>query len=135
MTEQTQQLNRVAATTKDAILDFMKARLASGDPTFTSDQLRFYVTNNVVGKVSPSSADRVLRLLRQQGMVDYYVVNRGRSLYKRCHSGQRARNHGADSKEKDSRQTSCQSILHIAQHCSGYQVWKMDGRGRGADKI
>jgi hypothetical protein len=82
MTEQTQQLNRVAATTKDAILDFMKARLASGDPTFTSDQLRFYVTNNVVGKVSPSSADRVLRLLRQQGMVDYYVVNRGRSLYK-----------------------------------------------------
>jgi hypothetical protein len=82
MIEQTQQLNRVAATTKDAILEFMKARLASEDPTFTSDQLRFYVTNNVVGKVSPSSADRVLRLLRQQGMVDYYVVNRGRSLYK-----------------------------------------------------
>jgi hypothetical protein len=80
--EQTQQLNRVAVTTKDAILEFMKQRLASEDPTFTSDQLRFYVTNNVVGKVSPSSADRVLRLLRQQGMVDYYVVNRGRSLYK-----------------------------------------------------
>jgi hypothetical protein len=80
--EQTQQLNRVAVTTKDAILEFMKQRLASEDPTFTSDQLRFYVTNNVVGKVSPSSADRVLRLLRQQGVVDYYVVNRGRSLYK-----------------------------------------------------
>jgi hypothetical protein len=63
-------------------LEFMKQRLASEDPTFTSDQLRFYVTNNVVGKVSPSSADRVLRLLRQQGVVDYYVVNRGRSLYK-----------------------------------------------------
>ena len=75
--EQTQQLNRVAVTTKDAILEFMKQRLASEDPTFTSDQLRFYVTNNVVGKVSPSSADRVLRLLRQQGVVDYYVVNRG----------------------------------------------------------
>lgn len=80
--EQTQQLNRVAVTTKDAILEFMKQRLASEDPTFTSDQLRFYVTNSVAGKVSPGSPDRVLRLLRQQGMVDYYVVNRGRSLYK-----------------------------------------------------
>jgi hypothetical protein len=82
MTEQTQQLNRVAATTKDAILEFMKQRLASEDPTFTSDQLRFYVTNNVVGKVSPSSADRVLRLLRQENKVNYYVVNRPKSLYR-----------------------------------------------------
>ena len=82
MIEQTQQLNRVAATTKDAILEFMKARLASEDPTFTSDQLRFYVTNNVLGKVSPSSADRVLRLLRQENKINYVVLNRGKSLYR-----------------------------------------------------
>ena len=82
MTEQTQQLNRLAATTKDAILDFIKQRLESEDSTFTSDQLRFYVQNNTFGKVSPSSADRVLRMLKQENKIMYIVLNRGRSLYK-----------------------------------------------------
>lgn len=84
MTEQTQQINRVAATTKEAILDFIKARLADteNNGAFTADQLRFYVNNNVAGGVSPSSADRVLRMLRQEGLVDYCVLNRGRSLYR-----------------------------------------------------
>ncbi len=84
MTEQTQQLNRVAATTKDAILDFINQRLADTENkgAFTSDQLRFYVQNNVVGRVSPSSADRVLRMLRQEGKADYCVLNRGKSLYR-----------------------------------------------------
>ena len=84
MTEQTQQLNRVAATTKDAILDFIHARLADTENggAFTSGQLRFYVQNNVVGGVSPSSADRVLRMLRQQNKINYIVLNRGKSLYR-----------------------------------------------------
>lgn len=82
MTEQTQQLNRVAATTKDAILEFYNQRVSSCDDTFTADQLRFYVQNNVVGGVSPSSADRVLRLLRQQNKINYIVLNRGKSLYR-----------------------------------------------------
>lgn len=84
MTEQTEQLNRVATTTKDAILTFINQRLA--DPgfkgTFTADQLRFYVTNNVSGGVSPSSADRVLRMLRQENKINYIVLNRGKSLYR-----------------------------------------------------
>ena len=84
MTEQTEQLNRVAVTTKDAILAFINARLA--DPelkgTFTADQLRFYVNNNTASGVSPSSADRVLRMLRQAGKVSYVVLNRGKSLYR-----------------------------------------------------
>ena len=84
MTEQTQQLNRVAATAKEAILDFIKQRLADTEDNgaFTSDQLRFYVQNNVVGGVSPSSADRVLRQLRQSGKLDYAVINRGKSIYR-----------------------------------------------------
>jgi hypothetical protein len=84
MLEQTQQLNRVAATTKDAILAFIKQRLADteNNGAFTADQLRFYVNNNVTGGVSPSSADRVLRMLRQQGLIDYCVLNRGKSLYR-----------------------------------------------------
>jgi hypothetical protein len=84
MTEQTQQLNRVAATTKEAILAFIKARLADteNNGAFTADQLRFYVNNNVTGGVSPSSADRVLRMLRQANKLNYIVLNRGRSLYR-----------------------------------------------------
>ena len=80
--KQENQIKRVAATTKDAILDFISQRLASEDPTFTSDQLRFYVQNNTFGKVSPSSADRVLRMLKQENKIMYIVLNRGRSLYK-----------------------------------------------------
>jgi hypothetical protein len=84
MTEQIQQLNRVAATAKEAILDFIKARLADteNNGAFTADQLRFYVNNNTSGGVSPSSSDRVLRQLRQEGKLDYAVLNRGKSLYK-----------------------------------------------------
>jgi Fe2+ or Zn2+ uptake regulation protein len=84
MTEQTQQLNRVAATTKEAILEFIGQRLndAGSHGAFTADQLRFYVNNNATGGVSPSSADRVLRMLRQQGLLDYAVLNRGKSLYR-----------------------------------------------------
>jgi hypothetical protein len=84
MNEQTQQLNRVAATAGEAILDFIKQRLADtvNNGAFTADQLRFYVNNNVVGGVSPSSADRVLRMLRQQNKLNYIVLNRGKSLYR-----------------------------------------------------
>jgi hypothetical protein len=84
MNEQTQQLNRVAATTSEAILEFIKGRLADPETkgAFTADQLRFYVNNTVVRGVSPSSADRVLRMLRQRGKIDYQVLNRGKSLYR-----------------------------------------------------
>ena len=86
MTEQTQQLNRVVATTKEAILEFIGQRLSAADVNggaFTADQLRFYVQNTMVGRrVSPSSSDRVLRMLRQRGLVDYCVLNRGKSLYR-----------------------------------------------------
>jgi hypothetical protein len=83
-TIQTPQLNRVAATTSEAILEFIRQRLADTETkgAFTADQLRFYVTNHVSGGVSPSSADRVLRMLRQKGALDYVVLNRGKSLYR-----------------------------------------------------
>jgi hypothetical protein len=80
-----QELNRVAATAAEAVQDFISSRLNSTEPNgsaFTADQLRFYVNNNTVGGVSPSSADRVLRMLRQQGRLDYLVLNRGKSLYR-----------------------------------------------------
>jgi hypothetical protein len=70
---------------KEAILAFVRERLANATPegaAFTADQLRNFVMNNVAGGVSPSSADRVLRTLRQAGRLDYVVLNRSKSLYK-----------------------------------------------------
>ena len=72
----------LAPTAAVAVLEFVTQRLNSADPTFTSDQLRFYVQNNIVGKASPSTTDRVLRDLRAKGKLDYIVLNRGLSLYK-----------------------------------------------------
>ena len=72
-------------STPEAITVFIAQRLANTDangPAFTADQLRFFVNNNVVGGVSPSTADRVLRSLRQKGVINYIVLNRGKSLYK-----------------------------------------------------
>jgi hypothetical protein len=70
---------------KEAILAFVRACLVNATPegaAFTADQLRNFVMNNVTGGVSPSSADRVLRTLRQAGRLDYVVLNRSKSLYK-----------------------------------------------------
>lgn len=72
----------LAPTAAVAVLEFVTQRLNSEDRTFTSDQLRWYVQNNMVGKASPSTTDRVLRALRAKGKLDYTVENRGLSLYK-----------------------------------------------------
>lgn len=72
------------ATAKQAVIEFVKARLidSENNGAFTADQLRFYVNNNVEAGVSPSSADRILRKARQAGELDYIVLNRGKSLYR-----------------------------------------------------
>ena len=70
-------------TAKDAILSFVNSKLTiESNPEFTADQLRFFVNNNTAGGVSPSSADRVLRMLRQGNKINYIVLNRGKSLYR-----------------------------------------------------
>lgn len=73
-----------APTVANAIQDFISQRLADTENggAFTADQLRFYVQNNTISGASPSSADRVLRMLKQQNKIMYIVLNRGRSLYR-----------------------------------------------------
>ena len=89
MTEQEKQIARVYATTAEAIKDFYVQRLADdvNHGAFTADQLRAFVNDNVENGVSPSSSDRILRLLRQRGEVDYIVLNRGKSLYRAVPKG------------------------------------------------
>ena len=48
--------------------------------TFFADELRRFVRSKV-GLVAPGSPDRILRLLRQKGKLDYFVVSRSESLY------------------------------------------------------
>ncbi len=48
--------------------------------TFHSSQLHKYVADRV--DISPGSADRIMRDLKQKGLLNYTVVNRAKSLYK-----------------------------------------------------
>jgi hypothetical protein len=70
-------LHGVAARITSAILDFCAGRV---NRQFHADELRAYVSETV-GCCAPGSADRVLRHLRQCGVIDYVCINRARSLY------------------------------------------------------
>jgi hypothetical protein len=70
-------LESVSSRIGAAILDFM--RLHDG-LNFFADDLRRHVIAQV-GTVAPGSADRILRDLRQKGLIEYEVVNRAQSLY------------------------------------------------------
>lgn len=72
------------STAVEAVKSFITIKMNDPDSrgAFTADQLRFYVNNNVVGGISPSSADRALRNLRQNNVLDYVVLNRNKSLYR-----------------------------------------------------
>jgi hypothetical protein len=61
-----------------AIVAFARAHLGE---TFHADDLRRHV-RAAVGEVAPDSASRILRDLRQQGVVAYELVSRAKSLYR-----------------------------------------------------
>lgn len=74
--EHVENLERVSSRIEWAIIDFCKEHA-----TFHADELRQAVTR-VTGIAAPASADRILRLLRQKGVVNYEVVSRRESLYR-----------------------------------------------------
>lgn len=71
---------RVADAIGEAILTFCRESLEAVWPIFHMDELREYVEGKV-GTVAPDSPGRILRSLRQRGLVDYYVSNRAKSEY------------------------------------------------------
>lgn len=79
MTGQSSNLSRVRSKIADLVLAFVAARLAS-DATFHGSDLVAYVCQ--FEKCSPSSPDRILRLLADEGRVKYRVLNRRQSLYR-----------------------------------------------------
>lgn len=78
--EQQAQITRVTGALASAILRFCRARLTTGRSEFYANELREYVQGSQDS--APASADRVLRALRRQGVIEYTVVSRADSLYK-----------------------------------------------------
>ncbi|HEU0180326.1 MAG TPA: hypothetical protein VFV58_39320 [Blastocatellia bacterium] len=77
MDEQQENIERVSERIGGAVKAFMRERCGQ---QFFADDLRRYVRVNV-GEVAPGSPDRILRMLRRAGELDYKVVSRSESLY------------------------------------------------------
>ena len=77
MSEQIENLTRVSDAIAQHVISFL-----SNHTEFYVEDLRQYVFDNVKGYVAPASPDRILRALRQKGVVDYVVVSRSKSFYR-----------------------------------------------------
>lgn len=77
--EQEKQIVRVTGRIRYLIQTFLACRSACSPPTFTMRELQAYVAGGA--SVAPGSTDRILRLLRRDGHLNYRVVNRAASLY------------------------------------------------------
>jgi Fe2+ or Zn2+ uptake regulation protein len=75
MSEQERELNRVRAIVGPIILAFRETHTI-----FHAENLRTYVLERAP-QIAPASPDRILRALRQEGVLDYVVLNRRQSLY------------------------------------------------------
>ena len=73
--EQRQQLDRVSSRIGAAALEFCQA-----NRQFHAGELHQHV-ERATGVSAPASADRILRNLRQRGVIEYRVVSRRESLY------------------------------------------------------
>jgi ribosomal protein S25 len=78
MSEQRQNIERVSTAISNLVVAFLRSHIGK---EFHVESLRQYVFSNVQGYVAPASPDRILRDLRQKGVIDYRVVNRRQSLY------------------------------------------------------
>lgn len=76
--EQRRHLESVSERIGPVIIEFMSAH--SGQQFHADDLMKF--VEDHCGKAAPESAGRVLRKLRRDGIVNYLVVDRGRSLYR-----------------------------------------------------
>jgi hypothetical protein len=74
--EQDVELARVAGKIGQSVMTFLEQRRPGG--TFHAKDLHEFVGPGV----APASADRILRLMRQNGAVNYEIVNRRASLYR-----------------------------------------------------
>lgn len=77
------ELARVNSRIAKSVLEFCRGTLL--DPTSASGQFRMEQLTEWVrwdAGIAPDSPGRILRDLRQKGLIDYEVVNRRASLYR-----------------------------------------------------
>jgi hypothetical protein len=79
---QTQNLERVTERISRSVLSFFSFRKRMRVVEFHAEDVYRWVVHDC-GYISPDSPGRIMRLLRQRGLIDYEVVNRAKSLY-RC---------------------------------------------------
>lgn len=79
-TEQKRQLRRVTGKLSGAIVAFFET-LEDGQP-FHGPDLTKFVESQIAASV-PDSASRVMRNLRSTGQINYALVDRGNSLYRK----------------------------------------------------
>lgn len=78
MTDQDTQLARVNSRIAEHVVAFLAE--VGGVGTFRAADLQQYVSDRMTA--APGSADRILRKLKRDGLIDYVVLNRRGSLYR-----------------------------------------------------
>lgn len=79
--EQEENIVRVRQKIGDIIIAFWRERLLINRPDFRANELSEYM-NAQIPNTTFDSASRILRDLRQRGLIDYEVVSRKDSLYR-----------------------------------------------------
>lgn len=73
------ELGRVSKRIAEAITEYVQNALERRVP-FSAQNVRAHV-EFMCGRTAPGSADRVMRSLRQAGVINYRCVDRAQSLY------------------------------------------------------
>lgn len=76
--EQQENITRVSEVVGPLVLEFYRLTLGTGHP-WHMEELTAYVSERT--SIAPDSAGRILRALRQRGMLSYRVLSRSESLY------------------------------------------------------
>lgn len=71
-----QHLERVSSRIRPAILWF-----CAHTGVFHMEELRQFVAKATENHIAPGSPDRILRQLRKEGLIDYRLLSRQKSLY------------------------------------------------------
>lgn len=73
-------LGKPVENISDAVQAFFDQKLQDVEPRFTANQLRFFVQNRL-GASAPGSADRIMRMMKKAGKLNYQLLNRSKSFY------------------------------------------------------
>lgn len=83
--DQKQQLQRVTSRIGSLVVEYFDSLGVGGQ--FRADDLRNFIGERLEEFIAPGSPDRIMRDLRQRGVINYAVRNRRESLYEKLAVG------------------------------------------------